>query len=118
MNSRIADFTNLTTWQKARNFTVFVYKLSNDMQDYTLKRQLRSAALSIMNNIAEGYCRSTKKDTANFLYMAVASCGEVRSMSYLMEDLKMVEEKHIIQIRDYSIELNKMLVAFINYLKT
>jgi four helix bundle protein len=40
-----------------------------------------------MNNIAEGFERSTDPDHIRFLDMAKASCGEVRSMYYAAEDL-------------------------------
>ena len=40
-----------------------------------------------MNNIAEGFERKTFRDFARFLDLAKGSCGEVRSMLYVAQDL-------------------------------
>ena len=50
-----------------------------------LADQLQRAALSISNNIAEGFERGTTKELINFLYYAKGSAGEVRSMLAVMK---------------------------------
>jgi four helix bundle protein len=45
-----------------------------------LANQIQRAALSISNNIAEGFERGTTKELLCFLYIARGSAGEVRSM--------------------------------------
>ena len=116
-NKTSTDFTNLTTWQKSRQLASIIYKATESFRDYTLKDQLRRAALSIMNNIAEGYSRNSTKDTQHFFYISLASCSEVRSMTYVMEDLDSLNKETNDIIRLLSIETHKMLHAFIEYLK-
>jgi four helix bundle protein len=50
-----------------------------------LADQLQRAALSISNNIAEGFERGTTKELIHFLYYAKGSAGEVRSMLAVMK---------------------------------
>jgi four helix bundle protein len=50
-----------------------------------LANQLQRAALSISNNIAEGFERGSTKELLNYLYIARGSAGEVRSMLCVME---------------------------------
>jgi four helix bundle protein len=46
---------------------------------------LERAALSISNNIAEGFERGTTNELLAFLYVARGSAGEVRSMMRVLE---------------------------------
>ncbi|MCF8293163.1 MAG: four helix bundle protein [Chitinophagaceae bacterium] len=41
--------------------------------------------MSISNNIAEGFDRSSDADVARFLFISIASCNEVKSMHHLAE---------------------------------
>ncbi|HEX4002593.1 MAG TPA: four helix bundle protein [Candidatus Acidoferrales bacterium] len=50
-----------------------------------LRDQIERAAVSIGNNIAEGFERGTTQELLTFLYVARGSAGEVRSMLCLME---------------------------------
>ena len=53
----------------------------------SLRDQIDRAALSVSNNIAEGFERGTTKELLTFLYIARGSAGEVRSMLCLMEQM-------------------------------
>jgi four helix bundle protein len=52
-----------------------------------LRDQLRRAALSVSNNVAEGFERGTTAELLMFLYIARGSAGEVRSMLRFCERL-------------------------------
>ena len=56
-------------------------------KDWGFKDQIQRAAVSIMNNIAEGFDSGSDAKFINFLNIAKGSCSEVRSMLYLCEDL-------------------------------
>jgi four helix bundle protein len=57
-------------------------------KDFGFRDQIQKAGVSIMNNIAEGFERSTDAEFARFLDMAKGSCGEVRSLYHAAEDLR------------------------------
>ena len=85
------SFEDLWIWQQAR---ILVRELYSDFgpgtpafHDYGFRSQVQDAGISIMNNTAEGFERSSDADFASFLDFAKGSCGEVRSMYYPAEDL-------------------------------
>jgi four helix bundle protein len=83
-------FEELPVWQAAIAMAVRVYELTNgaDFSGYSsLRDQIERAAVSVSNNVAEGFERGTTQELLTFLYIARGSAGEVRSMLCLMEGL-------------------------------
>ncbi|HNQ21561.1 MAG TPA: four helix bundle protein [Phycisphaerae bacterium] len=83
-------FEQLPVWQAAMTLTERVYALTdarafNRLRE--LRDQIRRAALSVSNNIAEGFERGTTAELLSFLYIARGSAGEVRSMLLFCERL-------------------------------
>ncbi|MBK6679620.1 MAG: four helix bundle protein [Ignavibacteriales bacterium] len=54
----INHFSELVIWQKSRSLYVRLYRLLENSRDYSFKDQILRAALSISNNIAEGFGRN------------------------------------------------------------
>jgi len=89
-------FEDLPVWQAAIELAKGVYELTKDKlfgQAGDLRSQLRRAALSVSNNIAEGFERGSTAELLAFLYIARGSCGEVRSMLLFTE--RFTEAKHL-----------------------
>jgi four helix bundle protein len=83
-------FEELPVWNAAMELACQVYKLSTDrafVRQRSLRDQIERAAVSVSNNIAEGFERGTSSDLLKFLYIARGSAGEVRSMLQLLERL-------------------------------
>ena len=77
-------FEEVPVWQKAIELAAKVFELTSHTAFKfrgDLVNQIRRAALSVSNNIAEGYERGTTADLIHFLYIARGSCGETRSMT-------------------------------------
>ena len=81
------SFENLYVWQESRELINIIYKIMSSCRDYGFKDQIQRAAVSIMNNIAEGFESGSDAKFLNFLNISRGSCAEVRSMLYLCEDL-------------------------------
>ena len=66
----IKNFEDIVTWQKFKNLVIKIYKRFENSRDNGFKDQIQRAAVSIMNNIAEGYERKTNNEFKQFLYIA------------------------------------------------
>ena len=81
-------FEQLPVWQSAMDLAQGIYRLTENAafnMDCDLRSQLRRAALSVSNNIAEGFERGTTAELLSFLYIARGSAGEARSMLHFAE---------------------------------
>ncbi len=87
---KYARFEELPVWKDAIELAVRVYELTDRQQfkgRYSLRDQLERAAVSVSNNIAEGFERGTTQETLTFLYISRGSAGETRSVLCLCERL-------------------------------
>lgn len=91
---------NLFIWKEARIVVNDIYELTKNCKDYGFKDQIQRAAISIMNNIAEGSESGSDAKYINFLKISKGSCSEVRSMLYLCEDFKICTAKDRIKIQE------------------
>jgi four helix bundle protein len=117
---QIKNFEDLEIWKDARRLTQEIYNLSKAprfSKDFSLRDQMQRAAVSIMSNIAEGFERAGNQEFIQFLYVAKASCGEVRSQIYVALDQGYVakpdSEESITAFR----RLSGMIGNLINYLR-
>jgi four helix bundle protein len=113
---QIKGFEDIIAWQKAKEVVTQIYQLSSGLRDYSFKDQLCRAAVSIMNNIAEGYERGTNQELKHFLYISKGSTAEVRSMIYLGENLKYFSVSNGQKIIESTTEISKILSGFIKTL--
>lgn len=87
---KYSRFEELPVWNAAIELAVQIYHLTSQRvfeSRYSLRDQIERAAVSVSNNIAEGFERGTTQELLTFLYIARGSCGEVRSMLCLLERL-------------------------------
>jgi len=88
---KYARFEELPVWLAATDLAVRVFALGGKpplRRQRALRDQIERAAVSIGNNIAEGFERGTTQELLTFLYIARGSAGEVRSMLCVMEHIE------------------------------
>jgi four helix bundle protein len=87
--AKYEHFEELPVWQEAaRLYNAVLDLLEEPGVPLTpgFRNQLDRASLSISNNVAEGFERSTTKELLSFIAIARGSAGEVRSMMAVVKD--------------------------------
>jgi four helix bundle protein len=109
-------FEEILAWQKAKELTKEVYIIFGESKDFGFRDQIQRAAVSVMNNIAEGFERKSNKEFKYFLFVAKGSCGEVRSMLILGYELEKIDKVRYNQLVGLSEEISKMISGLIKTL--
>jgi four helix bundle protein len=116
----VKNFEDLNVWKQARQLTQEVYRLTKTekfLKDFGLRDQIRRAAISVMSNIAEGFERGGNQEFVQFLYVAKASCGEVRSQLYVALDQGYATANDSEKLLQLFRRLSGMISNLITYLR-
>ena len=116
----VKTFEDMEVWKEARRLTQRIYHLTKNedfSKDFGLRDQIRRAAVSIMSNIAEGFERGGNQEFVQFLYVAKASCGEVRSQIYVALDQNYVANIEVGELTKSFKRLSSMISNLITYLR-
>ena len=115
----VLHFKQLRCWQKAFELNKLLFLTTKEMRIFSLKDQFEKASLSIMNNIAEGFGRRFfEKEFIRFLDISQGSSCEVRSMTYVLEDMEYLTLDQITPIRIKSEQVGLKVLALINHLRS
>ena len=85
----IERFEELHAWQESRKLVRMVYDLCRKpglTTDQGLRRQMQTAAVSSMANIAEAHGRFSFEDKRNFYEISHGSASELQSHLYVAKD--------------------------------
>ncbi|VBB46306.1 conserved hypothetical protein [uncultured Paludibacter sp.] len=97
------------------DFVTEIYLLTNDYpkeEMFGLISQTRRAATSIPFNIAEGSAKSSDKDFARFLEMAIGSSMELETALIVAFNLKYIDLQKLAEKQSKITELQKMIYKF------
>jgi four helix bundle protein len=109
-------FEDIIAWQKGQDLAVLAYEVFSKNKDFDFKDQICRASVSVSNNIAEGFDRSSDKDFTRFLYISMGSNSEVRSMLHLAKRLKYIDESEYNKMYLLSNEIGRLLRGLIKSL--
>ncbi|MEO5943329.1 MAG: four helix bundle protein [Ferruginibacter sp.] len=118
--STILKFEEIISWQEARKLNIEVGKLIDEerfKRNYRLVGQIEGSAGSIMDNIAEGFERGGNKEFIQFLYIAKASCGELRSQLYRAIDRNYITEQEFEILCIQAKRISNLIQKLITYLQ-
>jgi four helix bundle protein len=115
--SKYQSFEDLPVWKEAARLYNRVLDLLEQPSlplSSGFRNQLDRAALSISNNVAEGFERVTTKELLSFLSIARGSGGEVRSMMAVVKDRPKLKALvlHLQEIRRLAESCAKQLTAW------
>ena len=109
-------FEDLDAWKRARELVNGVYSLCRDSgvaKDFGLRDQIQRASVSVMSNLAEGFERTGVAEKVQFYNIARASCGEVRSLLYVIEGNFAGTEERVAQLRDLTGDVGRLASGLI-----
>jgi len=113
-------FEDLEVWWVAREFRGRVYALSKRLPEhekYNLVSQMRRAALSLTNNIAEGHGRCHYQENIQFLRQSRGSLEELIDDLTLCADEEYIPQPEIAEVRQQAAHVRILLNGYIRYLK-
>jgi len=114
-------FEDIEAWVEARELVKIIYNLTGQEgfgRDYGLRDQTRRAAVSIMANIAEGYERDGNSEFSQFLSIAKASAGEVRSHLYVALDAGYLSAEGFRVLEHRAMRVSVLITRLMAYLRT
>jgi len=115
--STIKNLEDLDLWKNARELVNLIYQDFSKCKDIVFRNQITKAGISIMNNISEGFCRSSDNEFRQFLNIAKGSSGEVKNMYYIAEDQNYINPAPASDRRIRYQRLMNSLGGFMKYLK-
>ncbi len=118
--SSITKFEDIKAWQHARRLSSEIYRVCKTgplSSDFGLRDQIRRSAVSIQSNIAEGFGREGNKEFVRFLKISKGSSAEFRSQLYNLLDADYIGQEKFDDLYQQSVETEKLIGGFINYLK-
>ncbi|MBR1426236.1 MAG: four helix bundle protein [Paludibacteraceae bacterium] len=114
----IQQLEDIQVWQLARDLAKDIYTITRHpqfTQDYRFASQIKAAAGSIMDNIAEGYGREGNKEYIQFLYIARGSTTEVISQLFRASDVGYISKEEfdtlVYKAKNISVKLNNFIHA-------
>ncbi len=112
-------FEELEIWKLARvlyrKMSVIAERLK-DKKEFRFAEQIKSAAGSIMDNIAEGFERSSRLEFLNSLSISKGECGENRSQIHRLSDDKYISDAEFGELFEISDKLSRKIANFMKYL--
>jgi len=117
---KIRSFTDLNAWKEGHSLVLVIYKITKTFpldEKFGLIDQMRRCIVSITSNIAEGFSRKTKKEKAQFFYMALGSVTELQNQLLICRDLGYLKAEDFKEIANKTVVVSKLVNGLIKSAK-
>ena len=114
------SFEDLDTYKMARQFRKKIYNLSRELPEYekyNLASQMRRAAVSLTNSIAEGHGRFHYQENIQFLRQSRGSLEELIDHINVCIDESYTDQNRLSKLKEEGYEVLKKLNGYIKYLQ-
>ena len=118
--AKFQRFEDIDIWQIAVSIAVDVYLLCDSeplKSDWGMKDQIRRAACSMSDNIAEGFEYNNNPDFIRYLTYAKGSSGEFRNKLVILNRAGKIDTTTYEDLYAKSVEFSSKIKALIAYLK-
>jgi four helix bundle protein len=117
----IRKFEELEIWKLAKELYEIISPLSNNLKknkDFRFAEQIKSSSGSIMDNIGEGFERSSRLEFINSLGISKGEAGELKSQLHRLKIDSYISEKQFQEFYNKADILCARIANFISYLNT
>jgi four helix bundle protein len=113
-------FEDLEVYQVAREFRKAMYRVARklpDIEKFELAPQIRDAAISLTNNIAEGHGRFHFLDQIKFILQSRGSLEELLDDVNICEDENYLSMAEIEELKQQGWRTHKVINGYIRFLR-
>jgi four helix bundle protein len=114
-NTKVKGFTDLVAWKEGHGLLLSIFDITSHFprNAYALNDQMRRSAMSVTNNIAEGFSRKSKKEKIQFYFMTLGSITELQNQLIIAGDLKYIQDDTFSSITDRTVMVHKLVNGLI-----
>jgi four helix bundle protein len=119
-HNNFKTFEDLEAYQAARNFRKAMYRIARtlpDIEKFGLVSQVRRAAVSLTNNIAEGDGRYHYPDQIKFMMQARGSLEELIDDLNVCSDENYIAQTEVDRLKQQGGSVEQLLNGYIRYLR-
>lgn len=109
-------FLDFPVYKEAKVLYLEIVKLIEKISDFSLRDQIKRAALSIILNIAEGSAKKSDREFAHFLEIAIGSVNEVVACLDVMKERKLLSNEKFLDLSNKFEGVAKQIGGFIKKL--
>ena len=117
---QVSTFEDLEVYQVAREFRKAMYRVVKrlpEIEKFGLASQIRRAALSLTNNIAEGHGRYHYLDQIKFILQSRGSLEELIDDLNTCEDERYLQTEELSGLKQQGWRVRQLIDGYIRYLR-